>query len=125
MDTIVFNLRTGETVAVLSLSRPVAPTRHCIFVVAASEIETYRSRESEVLLPERSREYSCSYLTGAEGTIVEFENQNGWRVRVRLNADEQGEWSATNGPETLSGVAISARAEIRRIEQLLEQQEPR
>jgi hypothetical protein len=111
MHSILFSTREGSPIAILGLSEQVAPVRDCIFVVAARDNETHNSREGEIVLPDRPTEYTCDFSSGPDGTMVAFANQNGWHFLVRLDAEEEGEWSATRDGETVSGHAMSlARA---------------
>jgi hypothetical protein len=97
----------GAPIAILFLSTPATAARHCIFVTAARDSQAYNSREGEIILPDRPHEYPCRLTPDRSGTVVEFENQIGWRFNVRLDRDEDGEWTAVKGGAQLRG---SARA---------------
>jgi hypothetical protein len=107
MHSILFSRSNGAPIAILGLSSPIAPTRNCIFVVAARDTETYNSPEGQVILPDRPHEYACRYAADDNGTAVDFDNQNGWHFRVELDSDDSGSWTATKGSDALRGTAIS------------------
>ena len=108
MNMIVLTTLAGAPLAMLGLSTPVTPQRHCIFMLHPQiNTETFRSREGQVVFPDRPTEYPCSYAKSRSGTVVAFKNQNGWRFVVRIAADDEGTWSASKDAETISGHAVA------------------
>jgi len=105
MNMILFSTLKGAPIAFLLLSEPTSQGQNCVFVVAARDAQTLDSPEGQVLLPDLPTEYVCSFTSGPSETRVEFKNQNGWHFVVRLDGNHKGEWSATKGTETLSGLA--------------------
>ena len=105
MHTVVFQNHEGAPIAMLGLSAPVAPERNCIFINMCFTVELFRSRESEILLPDRPTEYRCRYVEAGDGYEISFENQNGWRITVALDDEAEGEWSAERGGERIGGLA--------------------
>ncbi|SEE39245.1 hypothetical protein SAMN05444161_5623 [Rhizobiales bacterium GAS191] len=107
MNLVVFATLKGAMIAMLGLSTPVTANRSCIFVMhPLLNLETYRGPEGRVVLPDRPTEYPCFYASGRRGTVIEFENQNGWRFEVRLGRNEEGRWSARKGAEMVTGRAF-------------------
>jgi len=108
MNMIVFSTLAGAPLAILGLSSPQTPQRDCLFTIHPQiNVETFRSKEGQVIFPDRPTEYPCSYAKAKSGTVVEFQNQNGWRFVVRIAADNAGTWSASKDTETISGHAIA------------------
>jgi hypothetical protein len=105
MNSIVFQNREGVPIAMLGLSAPVAPERDCIFVNMCVTPELFQSRESEVLLPDRPTEYRCRYVEAGDGYEISFENQNGWHIKITLDDEAEGEWSAEKDGERVEGFA--------------------
>jgi len=108
MNFIVFSTLLGAPLAMLGLSSPVAPQRDCIFVIHPQiTAETFKSREGQIVFPDRPTEYPCSYVKDSNATVIRFENQIGWRFVVRIGKDDEGTWSASKGAETVSGEAVA------------------
>jgi len=108
MNMIVFSTLAGAPLAMLGLSTPVTSHRDCIFVVHPQvKTETLKGREVQVVFPDRPTEYPCSYAKGKSGTTIEFNNQNGWRFVVRMDAHDQGTWSASKDAESIRGLAVA------------------
>jgi hypothetical protein len=108
MNLIVFKTLAGVPLAILGLSTPVAPQRDCIFMVHPQiEASTFRSKEGQIIFPDRPTEYPCSYAKKKGDTVVAFTNQNGWRFVVRIPRDAEGTWSASKDTATISGQAIA------------------
>jgi hypothetical protein len=105
MHGVVFQNHEGMPIAMLGLAAPVAPERNCIFINMCFTAELYRSRESEVLLPDRPTEYRCRYVEVGDGYDITFENQNGWRITVALDDEAEGQWSAEKDGERIEGLA--------------------
>jgi hypothetical protein len=102
MNLIVFKTLAGVPLAILGLSTPVAPQRDCIFMVHPQiEASTFRSKEGQIIFPDRPTEYPCSYAKKNGDTVVAFTNQN------RIPRDAEGTWSASKDTATISGQAIA------------------
>jgi len=57
MDFIVLSTALGAPLAMLGLSSPVAPERHCIFMVHPQiTTEIFKSREGQIVFPDRPTE---------------------------------------------------------------------
>jgi hypothetical protein len=105
MHSVVFQNREGTPLAMLGLSDPIAPERFCLFMNLCRTVEAFRSRESEILLPDRPTEYRCRYVAADDGIEIAFENQNGWRITVTLDDEAEGQWSAEKDGERVEGFA--------------------
>ena len=108
MNMIVFSTLVGAPLAMLGLSTPVGPQRGCVFVVHPQITSaTLKSKEGQVVFPDRPTEYPCSYTRDKTGTVVGFTNQTGWRFVVRLARNSEGTWSASKDAESVSGRAVA------------------
>jgi hypothetical protein len=107
MNTVIFQTANGASIASLVMSNPAAPQRHCLFINMCSTAAVFESRESQVLLPARPTEYACRYLEADDGCEISFENQNGWRIKVMLDDEAEGEWTAEKAGERLEGFAFA------------------
>ena len=105
MHSVVFQNHQGMPIAVLGLAAPIAPERNCIFTNMCFTIELFHSRESEILLPDRPTEYRCRYIEAGNGYEISFQNQNGWHIKVALDDEAEGEWSAEKDGERIGGLA--------------------
>jgi hypothetical protein len=105
MHSIVFQNHQGMPIAMLGLTAPVAPERFCIFTNMCSTTALFQSRESKMLLPDRPTEYRCRYVEAGDGYEISFENQNGWRIKVALDDEAEGRWSAEKDGERIEGLA--------------------
>jgi hypothetical protein len=105
LNTVLFSTIKGAPIAFLLLSQPEAERRQCVFVVSARDVATYSSPEGRAILPDRPSEYPCTFRSSHSGTMIEFKNQIGWSFTVRLDTDDDGEWSASKDGERLSGLA--------------------
>jgi hypothetical protein len=105
MHSVVFQNHQGTPIAMLGLTAPVASERFCIFINMCSSAALFQSRESEILLPDRPTEYRCRYLEAGDGYVIWFENQNGWRIKVALDDEAEGRWSAEKDGERIEGLA--------------------
>jgi len=105
MNNVVFQNHEGTPIAMLGLPAPVAPERFCIFMNMCVTAELFRSRASEILLPDRPTEYRCRYVEAGDGYEISFENQNGWRITVGLDDEAEGQWSAEKDGERIEGFA--------------------
>jgi hypothetical protein len=106
MNTVIFQNNDSASIASLAISEPVAPERFCVFITTCFSAEIFRSRESEILLPGRPTEYRCRYMETDEGCEIAFENQNGWCIKVTLDQEAEGEWSAEKNGERVQGFAF-------------------
>ena len=108
MNFIVLKTAIGAPLAMLMLSTPVVPERDCIFMrhpqVPAAIL---RGREAQVIFPDQTTEYRCSYASGVKETLIRFENQIGWKFVVRIGPRGDGTWSASREAETISGSAVA------------------
>jgi len=112
MNLIVFKTAAEAPLALLLLSTPAAPLRDCIFRLhPAMSMDDFRAREGEVVFPDRTTEYRCSYATTGDETLIEFENQIGWKFVVRMGTGGSGTWSAERDAETISGIALEPRVD--------------
>ena len=108
MNFIVFSTAVGAPLAMLGLSTPVTPERHCIFMVHPQITSAaFKSREGQIVFPDRPTEYACHYQKSRKATVISFKNQNDWQFVVRIGADDEGTWSATKDTETVSGRAVA------------------
>jgi hypothetical protein len=105
LDTVLFNTLKGAPIAFLLLSQPEAERRQCVFVVSARDVATYQSAEGRAILPDRPTEYPCTFQSSHSGTLIEFKNQIGWSFVIRLDEEDDGEWSASKDGQRLSGLA--------------------
>ena len=104
MNLIVFSTLVGAPFAMLGLSTPVAPQRHCVFIIHPQITpDIFRAREGQIVFPDRPTEYPCSYAKSRTGTVIAFENQIGWRFVVRIGKDDEGTWSASKDGDKVSG----------------------
>jgi hypothetical protein len=108
MHMIVFSTLVGAPLAMLGLSSPEVAQRSCIFIIHPQiTSETYKSREGQILFPDRPAEYPCSFQKSKTGTTISFTNQNGWRFVVRLARDNAGTWSAARDADSVTGRAVA------------------
>jgi len=108
MNFIVFSTMLGAPLAMLGLSTPVAPQRHCVFVIHPQiTSEVFKSREGQIVFPDRPTEYACSYLKDGKTTVIRFENQTGWRFVVRIGKNDEGTWAASKDAEMVSGRTVA------------------
>jgi hypothetical protein len=108
MNLIVFNTLVGAPISMLLLSTPVAPQRSCVFTVHPQiTTEVFKSREGQVLLPDRPTEYPCNYARGRKETVVEFTNQNGWHFVAKIGPGNEGTWAATKDAQTLNRTTLA------------------
>ena len=47
----------------------------------------FKSREGQIVFPDRPTEYPCSYSKRRDATSITFTNQNGWRFTVKIGKD--------------------------------------
>jgi hypothetical protein len=108
MNFIVLSTALGAPLAMLGLSSPVAPERHCVFMLHPQiTADVFKGREGQIVFPDRPTEYPCRYDKNRNGTVIEFKNQNDWRFVVRIGADDEGTWSASKEAETVGGRAVA------------------
>ena len=108
MHVIVFSTLVGAPLAMLGLSSPEAPKRSCVFVIHPQIASaTLKSKEGQIVFPDRPTEYPCTYQHDRAGTVVAFTNQNGWRFTVRLTRTNVGTWSASKESDAVSGLAVA------------------
>jgi hypothetical protein len=108
MNFIVFSTMLGAPLAMLGLSTPVAPQRHCVFVIHPQiTAAVFKSREGQIVFPDRPTEYPCSYAKDRGASVIRFENQTGWRFVVRVGKNDEGTWVASKDAETVSGRAVA------------------
>ena len=108
MNFIVMKTAIGAPLAMLLLSTPVAPQRDCIFTMHPQiPAAILHGREAQVIFPDRPVEYRCSYASSAKQTLIQFENQIGWKFVVRIGARGDGTWSASRDAEAISGDAFA------------------
>jgi hypothetical protein len=110
MNSVVFQNHEGTPIAMFGLSA-VEPERTCVFINMCFTVELFRSRESEVLLPDRPTEYRCRYVEADDGYEISFQNQNGWRITVALDDAAGGRWSAEKDGERIEGLALGLTGE--------------
>jgi hypothetical protein len=107
MSLIVFKTAVGAPLAILLLSAPDALPHGCIFTIhPAMTAADFATREGQVVFPDRPTEYRCNYASAGEETLIQFENQVGWKFVIRIGANGRGTWSAANHAETISGIAL-------------------
>lgn len=104
-NAIILATKLGADIAALLLANPVAAERNCIFNIAVTDSATFNTVEAQVILPDRPTEYLCSFQSGANGTVVKFKNQNGWKFQIALDKSGSGNWTATKDNQSLSGKA--------------------
>ncbi|GLR87101.1 hypothetical protein [Bradyrhizobium iriomotense] len=107
MNLIVFMTAAGSYLAMLGLSDPVAPQRHCIFIIhPLINKAAFQSKEGRIVFPDRPTEYPCAYTERKDGATIAFTNQNDWHFEVRVARGNQGSWTASKGDERVSGRAL-------------------
>jgi hypothetical protein len=107
MYFIVLSTMLGAPLAMLGLSSPVAPQRSCVFMIHPQITpEVFKSREGQIVFPDRPTEYPCSDVKDRGATVIRFDNQIGWRFVVRMGKHE-GAWTAKKDAETVSGRAVA------------------
>jgi len=108
MYFIVLSTMLGAPLAMLGLSSPVAPQRSCVFMIHPQITpEVFKSREGQIVFPDRPTEYPCSYVKDHGATVIRFDNQVGWRFVVRIGKGDAGTWTASKDAETVSGRAVA------------------
>ena len=105
MNSVVFQNAAGVPFAELVMSLPVEPERTAMFFRKPADSPAADGPEARALRPGQPQQYACDFRIYAGGTRVSFENDDGWRITAELDANDQGQWFAGNGRESLQGLA--------------------
>ncbi len=108
MNTIMFSTEDGMPVALLILAESRGDHRNCVLMQAPCGAND--SVHAAILLRGRPLEYASGYASESDGTVVAFQNEDGWRILINLDRDDEGDWLATRGNETVFGQASRVRA---------------
>ena len=105
MNSVVFQNAAGVPFAELVMSLPVEPERTAMFVRKPADSPATNGPEARALTPGQPDQYACGFHVYSGGTRVSFENDDGWRITAELDIDDEGQWFASNGRESLQGLA--------------------
>ena len=105
MNSVVFQTAAGVPFAELVMSLPVEPERTAMFLRKPTDSPAANGPEVRALTPGQPDQYACDFRAYSGGTRVSFENDDGWRITAELNTDDEGQWFASNGRESLQGLA--------------------
>jgi hypothetical protein len=108
MSTIMFSTEDGVPVALLMLAESRGTNRECVLLQPPWGAND--SLHAAILLRGRPIEYASGYANETDGTVVAFQNQDGWRILINLDHNDEGDWLATRGSETVFGQASRVRA---------------